>query len=111
MADNNPDDDIYDDPDTIGDLDDDVNGQPDDLPPSDPEDPSESIYEPEKHTTDLDDRGDIDELEIADRHDTSGVEDEVDPAYDDDGPSSQDGDDFKPASEVNADEQDGADPA
>lgn len=110
MADTNTDDDIYNDPATIGDTSDDVNGQPDNLPPANPDDPSQSIYEPEKNTTDLDDRGSIDELELADRKDTSDIDDEVDLALRDDAPSSQDGDDFDPASEVIADEQDGNDP-
>lgn len=106
MADTDPDD-IYNDPATIGSTDDDVTGAPDTEVPSDASDLSDSIYTPEKDTTDLDDRGPIDELEAADRKDTSDKDDDLDPALRDDAPSSQDGDDYDPASEVIADEQDG----
>ncbi|MDB5181297.1 MAG: hypothetical protein JWP13_60 [Candidatus Saccharibacteria bacterium] len=107
MADDNSDNDIYDDPATIGATDDDVNGAPDNTPPSDETDLSESIYTPEKNTTDKDDRGAIDELEIADRHDTSDVDRTVDPALLDDRPSSTDGDNFRLNDEETGDERDG----
>ena len=105
MADSNTND-IYDDPQTIGDTTDNVNGQPDILPPASPGDPSESIYSPEKTTTKLDDRGPIDELEAADMHDTNDALNEVDTALRDDRPSSQDGDDYKLSREEPADEKD-----
>jgi hypothetical protein len=114
MADNNDDDDIYNDPQTIGDTDDDISGAPDNDVPDDDEDPSDSIYLPEKVTTDLDDRGPIDELELADAKDTdiADTDPTVDPATLDDEPSAElDGDSYDPASEVIADEQDGANPA
>lgn len=110
MADNNSDDDIYDDPDTIGDVDDDISGQPDNEPPERPEDVSESIYTPEKDTTDLDDRGPIDELEMADAKDTglAGMDDTIDPALLDDHPSSSiDRDSYLQNDEEPKDEQDG----
>jgi hypothetical protein len=106
MADDT-DNDIYNDPATIGDTSDDVNGQPDKQPPANPDDPSQSIYNPEKNTTALDDRGPIDELELADRRDTSDVDASVDEALLDDRPSSFDGDDYKLNDAEPKDEQDG----
>ncbi|HSH18318.1 MAG TPA: hypothetical protein VK978_02960 [Candidatus Saccharimonadales bacterium] len=106
MADTSPDDDIYNDPATIGDTTDDVSGQPDIQPTASPGDPSQSIYNPEKNTTQLDDRGPIDELEVADMHDTNDAMDDIDPALHDDQPSSQDGDDYKLSREEPADERD-----
>ncbi len=102
-----PDDDIYDDPDTIGNTDDTVSGQPDNLPPAEAGDQSQSIYNPEKNTTELDDRGAIDELEVTDRHDTSDADSTVDEALLDDGPSSFDGDSYHVNDEETKDEQDG----
>jgi hypothetical protein len=107
MADQDDDDDIYNDPQTIGDTEDDVNGQPEDLPNSDDEDPSESIFTPEKETTPLDDRGPIDELELTDAQDGDDLDASIDPALLDDGPSSFDGDSYNPNDEETKDEQDG----
>lgn len=101
------DDDIYDDPETIGDTSDEVSGAPDDLPPAAPTDPSQSIYTPEKDTTPLDDRGQIDELELADAHDTQDVANRVDPALLDDEPSDFDGDSYHQNDELPGDERDG----
>lgn len=106
MADNTSDD-VYDDPDNIlADTDDSVDGAAE-LPDDEKDDPSQSIFNPEKDTTEFDDRGPIDELEVADRHDTSDAEDGVDAALLDDAPSSFDGDDYKPNDEEPKDEQDG----
>lgn len=110
MADNNTDDDIYNDPDTIGAIDENVNGEPDVEPPTKPDDLSESIYTPEKDTTELDDRGPIDELEMADAKDTgiAGLDDAVDPALLDEHPSSSiDRDSYQQNDEEPKDEQDG----
>jgi len=107
MADTTADDDFYEDPQTIGDTDDEVNGQPDEVPPSEPDDLSESIYEPEKHTTEKDTRGQIDELEMSDVKDSEGAVHDIDPSLLDDGPSTQDGDDWRSNTEQNPDEQDG----
>lgn len=106
MADDDPDD-IYNDPATIGKTTDDVSGQPDEVPPSTPADLSQSIYEPEKHTTEKDTRGQIDELEIADVKDSENAVHDIDPSLLDDEPSTQDGDDWKNNTEQNPDEQDG----
>jgi hypothetical protein len=109
MADNDDDDDFYNDPATIGDTTDEVSGEPDNLPPRDDEDPSESIYTPEKNTTDLDDRGDIDELEASDASDFDELADEdptVDKALLDAGPD-LDTDDYKLGDVDPKDEDDG----
>jgi hypothetical protein len=100
MADNNTDDDIYDDPATIGDTDDEVNGQPDDTPPADADDPSQSIYMPEKNTTGLDDRGDMDEVEEADG---TAKHDEMDGSY----PEDEDSDADHLGDVIPSDEDDG----
>jgi hypothetical protein len=113
MADNNDDDDIYNDPQTIGGTNDDLSGAPDNDVPDEDDDLSDSIYLPEKNTTDLDDRGPIDELELADSKDSDIAD--TDPTVDwatlDDEPSDElDSDSYDPAGEVIADEQDGTDP-
>jgi hypothetical protein len=105
MADND-DDDIYNDPATIGDVDDDINGAPDNTPPSDDADLSQSIYVPEKDTTDLDDRGDIDELELSDASQDDDLENEVDPALLDDNPTKLDPDTYRPGDMDTNDEED-----
>lgn len=105
MADSNQDDDIYDDPDTIGDVDDDVNGAAE-VPDDEKEDLSQSIYNPERYTTDLDDRGPIDELEVSDATSSRELDDTVDPALLDEDPDNFDGDSYQVNGE-NPDEQDG----
>jgi hypothetical protein len=95
-------DDVYDDPDNIlADDDDDVSGAPDKDTPDDEADLSDSIYTPEKDTTDLDDRGDIDELEESD---AGGVHDEMDGQY----PEDEDPDSMSLGDVHPLDEEDGA---
>jgi hypothetical protein len=98
-------DDVYDDPDNILADDDDVNGAVE-LPEDEEADPSQSIYVPEKHTTDLDDRGDIDELELSDTADDDALDETTDPALLDEDPTNFDGDSYR-ANVDNADEKDG----
>lgn len=97
-------DDVYDDPDNILADDDDVNGAVE-LPEDEKDDPSQSIFVPEKDTTDLDDRGPIDELEAADASDEDDLDDATDPAILDDAPSEMDPDSYHQGD--NADENDG----
>lgn len=102
MVVNDPDD-IYNDPATIGgaDDDDDVTGSPDKDVNDHDEDLSDSIYTPEKDTTALDDRGDIEELEEAD---AGSGHDKMDGQYpEDDDPDSMALGDVHPL-----DEEDGA---
>lgn len=109
MADDNPDDDIYDDPETIGELDDDVDGAAELPSYVNPEDPSESIYTPEENTTPLDDRGPIDELEAADatsERELEGRDLTVDDALLDEDPSTYDPDDYRQRQDVPQDEKD-----
>lgn len=104
MADN---DDFYNDPATIGKMSDDVNGQPDDLPPVNDGDPSQSIFTPEKDTTPLDDRGPIDELEASDAADDDQLDELIDAALMDDAPTDRDPDDYNLGYVNPSDEQDG----
>lgn len=100
-------DDVYDDPDNIlADDDDDVSGAVE-LPDEEKDEPSQSIFVPEKDTTDLDDRGPIDELELTDAKDSDIDDDIIDPALFDDSPSSFDGDSYQQNDEQSKDEQDG----
>lgn len=112
MAGTNPDDDIYNDPDTIGsvanDDDDVINGAPDNDTRGGQSDPSDSIFVPEKDTTDLDDRGTIDELELTDAKDSDIGDESIDPALLDESPTDIDGDDYHLSSEEPADEKDDA---
>lgn len=64
------DDDFYDDEQTLGRTEADVDGQALD-PPAEPTDQSQSIYNPEKHTTLDDDRGDI---EVPDNNDSISID-------------------------------------
>lgn len=101
-------DDVYDDPDNIlANEDDSVSGATE-LPADEQDDISQSIFVPEKHTTDLDDRPPIDELEAADAGSYDVLAD-TDPAVDkaifnDDG---LDPDDYHPGDVEPADESDG----
>lgn len=61
MADNNKDDDIYDDPETFGDMDDDIDGASELPSYVNEEDPSESIYLPERDPNDP--RGKMDDVD------------------------------------------------
>ena len=100
-------DDVYDDPDNIlADDDDDVDGAAE-IPASQKEDPSQSIYTPEKNTTPLDDRGAIDELEASDAEDKDSLDDLTDEALLDDSPADFDPDDYQLGDVNPADEQDG----
>lgn len=97
------DDDIYNDPDTIGNVaneGDQIDPAPDKkLTDEQKGDLSQSIYTPEKDTTDLDDRGGIDELDHAD----GGEEhDEMSDTYPED--SDPDSDSY---GDMNPDEDDG----
>lgn len=108
MADNKDDDDIYNDPATIGEENDDVTGMPDNkLTEEEKDDLSQSIYTPEKDTTDLDDRGSIDELEAADDENPSDMGETTDRTLLDDEPTDHDPDSFHLGDVNPADEQDG----
>lgn len=109
MADINDENDIYNDPATIGNVANDetpVNGAPDKLPPEHAGDPSQSIFTPEKDTTDLDDRGTIDELELTDAKDSDIGDETIDTALLDDAPTEIDGDSYHLSRDEPADEQD-----
>lgn len=96
-------DDVYDDPDNIlADDDDDVSGAVE-LPDDQKDDPSQSIFVPEKNNTSLDDRGPIDELEEADDSADNEVHDEMDEEY----PEDTDPDSLHLGDMDTADEKDG----
>lgn len=101
-------DDVYDDPDNIlADDDEEVNGAAE-LPDDEKDDPSQSIFVPERDTTDLDDRGPIDELEAADATDDDrDLPDDTDPAILDEDPAELDPDSYHLGDVNPADEQDG----
>lgn len=109
MADNTGEDDFYNDPATIGKIDRDINPEPDIKPPFYPGDQSQSILLPEKNTTKLDDRGPIDELEVADAADADEIDPSTDEALLDTDPTNYDPDSYHSANVEPRDEQAGED--